>query len=88
MVINQGDAEAIAEKLDCRFVEAKAHRRAEVFEGGRLIARFGIRRASREKGHNYIPRELHITQQQCWDLRRCPLSREDYINLLREKGLV
>jgi nicotinic acid phosphoribosyltransferase len=86
-VLTQTDAEAIAKKLRCTY-EEKAHRCAEVFEAGRLIARFGIRRASKGKSHSHIPRELHITQSQCWDLRRCPLSREDYLNLLREKHLL
>lgn len=86
MILTQVDAEEIAGKLLCTFEEAKAHRYAELYEEGRLIARFGIRRSSREKGHGHIPRELHITQKQCWDLRRCPLSRDDYLSILREKG--
>jgi hypothetical protein len=88
VVLTQSDAEEIGKKLLCTFLEAKAHRYAEVYEEGRLIAKFGIRRSSKEKSHGHIPSELHITQKQCWDLRRCPLSREEYINLLREKGLV
>jgi len=88
MVLTQTDAEAIAKKLLCTYDEAKAHKYAEVFEAGRLIARFGIRRTSKEKPHGHIPRDLHITQKQCWDLRRCPLSREEYVNLLRQKHLL
>lgn len=87
-MITQTDAEAIAKKLLCKFDEAKAHKYAEMYEGELLIVRFGIRRASKEKGHGHIPKALHITQKQCWDLRRCPLSREAYLEILREKGLL
>lgn len=86
----QTDAKEIARKLKCTFDpdRAKSHDVAELFEGGKLIARFGIRRASKEKSHNYIPRELHITQKQCWDFRRCHIAKEAYLEILREKGLL
>ena len=87
-MFTQRDAEAIAKKLACAFREGRGHRYAEVFENGKLVARFGIRRASHEASHGHIPRELHITQKQCRDLRDCPLSRSQYIDLLHSRGLV
>lgn len=86
-MFTQRDAEAIAKKLECSFLEGRAHRYAEVLENGKLVARFGIRRASHEKGHGHIPKELHVTQKQCRDLRDCPLSRSQYIQLLSARGL-
>ena len=66
--------------------EGKAHTNAEVFEGETLVARFGIRRGSKELGHDYLPSELHITRGECRKLHECTLDREGYIRLMREKG--
>jgi hypothetical protein len=54
----------------------------------KLITRFGVRRASKEKGHGHLPRKLHITQKQCRDLSECPLTKDEYLQILREKDLL
>ncbi len=87
-MFTQDNAEAIAKKLKCVMRDGRAHRHADVFESGKLVATFGIRRASKEVGHGHIPRELHITQKQCRELHDCSLSREQYVELLREKNLL
>ena len=87
-MFTQEDAEAIAKKLDCASYEGRAHKYYELFINDRLITRFGVRRASREKGHWHLPRELHLTQKQCRDLSVCPLTKEEYLELLKEKGLL
>ncbi len=86
-MFTQDHAEAIAKKLECTFVERK-HRYAEVYENGKMVARFGIRRASKEVSHGHLPSELHVTQKQCRDLSDCPLSPQGYIELLRQKQLL
>ena len=53
------------------------------------IASFGIRRGSKKDiPHGHIPEALHIRPRQCLDLARCPLSRDEWIGLLRERGLI
>jgi hypothetical protein len=84
----QDDAEDIAKKLGCAPNERRGHKYYELFVGGRLIARFGVRRASKEKGHGHLPKDLHITQKQCRDLSDCPLSKDAYLEIMREKGYV
>lgn len=85
-MLTQDDAEAIAKKLDCTPDEGRSHKYYELFADDKLITRFGVRRASREKGHGHLPHELHITQKQCKDLSKCPLSKEEYFHILREKN--
>ena len=87
-MLTQDDAEAIADKLGCIPDEGRSHKYYELFVDDKLIARFGVRRASREKGHGHLPRELHITQKQCRDLSKCPLSKEEYLQILRDKDLL
>ncbi|MGA2609755.1 MAG: hypothetical protein ABSH01_20130 [Terriglobia bacterium] len=87
-MLTQDDAEAIADKLGCIPDEGRSHKYYELFVDDKLIARFGVRRASREKGHGHLPRELHITQKQCRDLSKCPLSKDEYLQILREKDLL
>lgn len=82
------DAEDIAKKLGCTSDERRGHKYYELFVEGRLITRYGVRRASKEKGHGHLPHELHITQKQCRDLSDCPLSKDAYLELLRGKGYV
>ena len=57
-MFNQDDAWAIAEKLEAKIESGRAHELAVFRYQGKRIADFGIRRASREKGHDYIPKEL------------------------------
>lgn len=87
-MFTQADAQAIAEKLGCVPREGKAHRYHDLIIDDRLIATIGERRASREKGHGHIPRQLHITQKECRNLSACPLSREGYLELLKERGFL
>jgi hypothetical protein len=88
LFFTQEDARTIAEKLGCVPYEGKAHQYFELFIGGKLITRFGVRRASKEKGHGHLPKQLHVTQKQCRDLSVCPLTKEEYLGLLKDKGLL
>ena len=48
-----------------------------------------IRRGSeKDKGHDYLPHDLHISPRQAKLLAQCPWKREDYIEALREKGFI
>ena len=81
----------IAKKLKATTKERKnkAHDIACVFEDSKLIAQFGIRRGSKKNlGHDHIPNNLFITTQQTKQLGKCPLSREEWIRIITEKGKV
>lgn len=81
-------AEAIAGKLGCTIKEGKRHRLAQLRHEGKLVMMFGIRRGSREEGHDYLPRQLHLTPKQCRELRDCTLSKEAYLDVLKQKSLL
>jgi hypothetical protein len=87
-LLTQDDAEAIAEQLGCTRHEGRSHKYYELFLDNKLATRFGVRRASKEKGHGHLPRELHITQKQCRDLSNCPLSRDEYLQILRDMDVL
>jgi hypothetical protein len=80
------EAEQIAKKLNAELQDRRGHKIAYVRWQGKLIASYGIRRASKEVGHDYIPRQLFITMREALGLARCPLSRDAYFNLLRTRG--
>lgn len=88
----------ITKELALRIVKklkAKMHPRPDrphdlacVFEDGKLIAQFGIRRgSSKELGHDHIPDQIFVRPREARLLGQCPLSREEWITLIREKGL-
>lgn len=84
----QDDAEAIAKKLGCLADERKGHKYYKLYVQGKLITMFGVRRASKEIGHGHLPKALHITQKQCRDLSDCPLEKDAYLEIMRQKGYV
>ncbi len=67
----------------------KAHDRAYVYHEGRLIATFTIRRASRkDSGHGHLPRDLHLSPHDTFRLANCPLSREEWIQMLMDEDWI
>lgn len=79
----------IASKLeaDIRKRRNKTHDIALIYFDEKLIAQFGIRRGSKKDlGHDHIPSQVFLSPNQTKQLGRCPLLREDWINILREKG--
>ena len=87
-MFTQKHAKAIAKKLDCVLLERAKHVFAELHVGDKLIVSFGIRRASRDVSHSFIPQQLHLKQKECWELHDCTLSKEQYLEILREKGKI
>lgn len=83
----QSHARAIAGKLGANINKKRsAHDVAEVIYAGKLVVQFGIRRASKEVGHDYLPANLYLTTRQCRQLAQCPLTHDEYFAILREKG--
>jgi hypothetical protein len=85
-MITQDHAEFIAKKLGCIPREGRAHKYQELFDGERLILKFGIRRGSKELPHGHIPRDLHLKQKECNQLHDCTISKEQYLQILRDRG--
>ena len=89
-IITKELAVKIAKKLGATISSTGgAHDLAAVFEDGVLVASFGIRRASeKDKGHDHIPADIHVGPSFAKGLGQCPKSREEWIDVLREKGIV
>lgn len=90
-VITKELAEKIVKKLKAIRINsrAKAHDLYEFRHGGLLVATISIRRGSeKDKGHDFIPDEIHLGPNQAKNLANCPLSLDAYIQILREKGVL
>ena len=87
MQLDTDDALAIVRKLGCESrPKGTKHSIAIVKIEGLYIGQFGVRRGSGQQGHDYIPRQIHVSMHEAKQLADCSMSREDYIRLLREKG--
>jgi len=85
--LNKEDARKIVRKLGARIKPGGPHDIAEVWEGGVLLVRFGIRRGSRKDlGHGHISHQLPLRPHEAKDLALCPLSKDRYLELLAERG--
>jgi hypothetical protein len=87
MSFTQTDCRKIAKKLYAKIATKRsAHDMVEITYEGILIAQFGIRRASKEVGHGRLPNDLHLSQKQCKELAQCPMTKDKYFSILKEKG--
>jgi len=89
-IITKELALEIVKKLKAKVVKrAKAHDIALIEHEGRIIAQFGIRRGSKKDlGHDHIPEQIFLRPKQAKELGQCPLSGEDWIRIITEKGMV
>ena len=81
----------IVEKLRAKIVKSsrKAHDVYAVEVDGQVIAMLSIRRGSeKDKGHDYLSKDLHISPNQAKRLGQCPWKYEDYLQAMRDKGLI
>lgn len=84
-------AEAIAKKLGAIRLRKKGrpHELHQVFEAGRLIAHFGFRHGSKkDAGHGHLPTSLYLTPRETRLLADCPLSRGEWLENMKKKGLL
>ena len=87
MALNRDDARSIAKKLRAETVErGGAHDLAVIYYEGKIIAKFGIRRGSRDLGHDYIPGEIYTSPRKAADLANCPRSYEEWVQEMKDKG--
>ncbi len=89
-IITKQLALEIAKKLKAEIVkQTKGHDIAVVYHEGKLIANFGIRRgSSRDLGHDHVPPQIFLGPKDARLLGQCPLSREDWLKIVKEKGRV
>jgi hypothetical protein len=88
-MLTKDHAEAIARKLNAVMIPGRKHELAAVKFDGKTIVQFGIRRGSRRnQGHDYIPGQIHVTRQQAMLLAQCPMSFEEWIIVMRQKGYI
>jgi len=79
------EARAIANKLECEIQNGRKHDNAIIRWNGKYIAQFGIRRDAKAS-HDYIPNQIFISLRQAQNLARCPLSRDEYFQILQQKS--
>jgi hypothetical protein len=90
MSLTKDHAEKIRKKLKGTIdTSTKAHDIVTIEVDGVLVATFGIRRGSnRNQGHGHIPALLNLRPNQAMRLANCPMSRDEWLELMREKGLI
>ena len=89
-IITKQLAERILEKLGGA-IEKKhsAHSVYGIYEEQGLVALLSIRHGSnREAGHDFLPRELNVSPRFARELGQCTKSRSDWIEKLKDKGLI
>ena len=88
-MLNKDDAQKIAKKLKARIHPGSAHDIAVIEYDGKHVADFGMRRGSRrDQGHGHIPRDIHLNLRDALSLAQCTLSYEQWIQRMKEKGLI
>lgn len=90
-IITQELAHRIVKKLRAEIDErpGKAHALAQVWVEGRLVATFGLRRGSnKEQGHDHVPGALYVSPNEARQLGLCPMSRDQWIERLRDKEMI
>lgn len=90
-IITKELALKIAKKLQAEVKVRKGspHDMATIYHEGRLIALFGIRRGSRKDlGHDHVPRNIYLSPHNARLLGQCPLSREEWLQQLVDRGLI
>lgn len=75
----------IARKLGAEIREGRKHTKVVIRVNGSYIGQYGIRRHS-TAGHDYIPRQIHVTTKEALGIARCTLDFVDYTMILRNNG--
>jgi len=83
-------ADKIAKKLQAvQLSPGGAHVLMGIYHNGLLVAQFGIRRGSeKDKGHDHVQKQIKVSTRFAKELAICTKSREQWINLMIEKGFI
>lgn len=87
-IITKQLAVEIAKKLKAEVCKRnKAHDIALVYHEGKMVAHFGIRRGSNKNlSHDHITDQIFLRPRQARLLGQCPMSREEWVKIVAEKG--
>ena len=88
--IEQRDALDIAKKIGADLKPDGKHQKAILWHDGKLILRFGIRHGRRTgQGHLVgANHDLRLNATKLLQLARCAMTKDDYIEHLKSKGLI
>ena len=87
--LNRDDPEQPGhQKFDIQIKDGRKHKLVKVNYNNRCIGQYGIQRSSKPKNHNYIAEQLHLSRKDAYELAKCPLSVDAYIDILVEKEQV
>ena len=85
--ITKEHAEKIAGKLEAVIKEGAKHDLAKIYHNNKKVAQYGIQRGSKkDASHSYIPGQIFVSKKDCLLLAQCPLSRDEWVEKLKEKG--
>lgn len=91
VVITKEFALKIAGKLEA-VLHSKPNRPHDlyvVYHEGRQVAQFGVRRGSqKDKGHDHVPADIHLSPHKARLLGQCPMSREEWVAEMTGRGLI
>lgn len=77
-VVTQKHARKIARKLDGAIEPGRKHDKVEIPYKGKIIIRYGISRASRNKPQNHVSDNLGISIEDTLRLASCSISKESF----------
>lgn len=83
---SQAPKKAQREKFLIEKQQGSKHTLIIIYYGGIRIGQYGIRRGNKEQSHNFVPSQIYLSQTQAYNLAKCPLSVDDYIDILIERG--
>ena len=78
----------VVQKFGMEVSEGGNHRRAKFYYQGRYLFSTLRSRSPREFADHRVREQLRLTSAQLRDAVSCTLGLEDYIAILREKGLL
>ena len=86
-MLTSQDGLNIAKKLGAEIKQRRKHTRVLVVIDNVVIGSYGLSRGSQEQNHDYIVKQIgRISPRQARELSLCPLSKEEYVKILQEKG--
>lgn len=70
-----------------KYSKGSNHDLYKLYYGKVWIGQFGIVRGSNKNArHNWIPGQIFVSRGQAYDLAKCPLSLDSYLDILVEAG--
>jgi hypothetical protein len=89
-IIERSDAISIAAKIGADVNKSGAHQTATLRVNGILVLTFGIRHGAKS-GHGHLcgsNGDLKLNEKRVAALARCTMSKDEYFEVLRDRGLL